>query len=84
MASTTRTRTAKTGHRSRSARGSHTDGALASRRGARRGGSRGPSLEEVLVASWAGLCTDGVAQCPVCGEASLAVGGCRDCGSELS
>ena len=41
------------------------------------------SLEDSILAVWAGLVADGRADCPVCGGSIAADGGCAGCGSEL-
>ena len=42
------------------------------------------SLEDSILAVWAGLVAEGRADCPVCGGSISADGGCAGCGSELS
>ena len=42
------------------------------------------SLEDVVLGTWEGLASSGRAECPVCGGELTMLGGCDDCGAELS
>jgi hypothetical protein len=44
----------------------------------------GPTLEDVVLGAWEELVADGRAECPVCGGAMSILGGCGECGSDLS
>ena len=46
--------------------------------------SGGPTLENVVLGAWEELVADGRAECPVCGGAMSLLGGCAECGSDLS
>ena len=46
--------------------------------------SGGPTLEDVVLGAWEELVADGRAECPVCGGAMSMLGGCPECGSDLS
>jgi hypothetical protein len=46
--------------------------------------SGGPTLEDVVLGAWEELVADGRAECPVCGGAMSILGGCAECGSDLS
>ena len=42
----------------------------------------GPTLEDLVIATWDELVETGHADCPVCWERMSAVAGCSGCGSE--
>jgi hypothetical protein len=46
--------------------------------------SGGPTLEDVVLGAWEELVAEGRAECPVCGGAMSMLGGCAECGSDLS
>jgi hypothetical protein len=46
--------------------------------------SGGPTLEDVVLGVWDELVADGRADCPVCRGAMSMLGGCAECGSDLS
>ena len=44
----------------------------------------GLTLEDVVLGAWEELVAEGRAECPVCGGAMSMLGGCAECGSDLS
>jgi tRNA(Ile2) C34 agmatinyltransferase TiaS len=44
----------------------------------------GTTLEDSILRVWDDLVADGPADCPVCGGAMSAAGGCEGCGAELT
>jgi hypothetical protein len=45
---------------------------------------KGLTLEDMILGAWEDLTAGSPAECPVCGGKMRIVGGCGDCGSDLS
>ena len=44
----------------------------------------GATLEDLVLAAWGELVSEGRTECPVCGGQMAPARGCADCGSELT